>query len=233
MIQPTVISDPDLGEIRLHVNRRAARFIARWRGGHVELTVPPHASLSDVRNAVENLKPKLLAKRPEISYAAGQIIRLDGLTITIDTQRLRPGSIIVKASVPESRVSVGVGIDMSDAAVAESIAGAMRRIAHRVAPQLLLPRARELAEQLGCKPAGWAISSGRRVLGICRADRTIRISSACVFLPSDLRDYIICHELAHLSEMNHGTRFHAICNRYCGGRERELTAKLRRHKWPV
>lgn len=233
MIQPTVIADPELGEIRLRVNVRAARFIARWRGGHVELTVPPFASARDVRAAIESMRPRLLAKRPEIGFSAGQILRFDGLSITIDTQRLRPDSIVVRASLPESRISVGTAIDMADAASAEMVAGAIRRVAHRVAPQLLLPRARELACRLGCSPAGWAISSGRRVLGTCRADRTIRISSACVFIPAELRDYIVCHELAHLSEMNHGQRFHEICNRYCGGRERELIAKLRRFRWPV
>lgn len=233
MISVTTIVDPELGEIRLRVNVRAARFIARWRAGHVELTVPPKAALSDLKSVIESLKPRLLAKRPTVQYSIGQIVTLDGLSIAIDRQSLRPDSIIVRASIPLSRVSVGSGIDLSDAEAKERIAAAMLKIAHRLAPQLLFPRAREIAEALGCSPAGWRLGSGRRVLGTCRSDRTIRISSACVFLPAELRDYIVCHELAHLSEMNHGPKFHEVCNRYCGGRERELIAELRRFKWPV
>ncbi len=233
MISATAIADPELGEIRLRVNVRATRFIARWRVGHVELTVPPSATLLDVKSAVESLKPRLLSKRPAEQYSVGQVIMLDGLSIVIDRQSLRPDSIIVRPSIPLSRVSVGCGIDLSDVEVTERIAAAMRKIAHRVAPQLLFPRAREIADALECSPAGWLLGSGRRVLGTCRSDRTIRISSACVFLPAELRDYIVCHELAHLSEMNHGPGFHEVCNRYCGGRERELAAKLRRFKWPV
>lgn len=54
-----------------------------------------------------------------------------------------------------------------------------------------------------------------------------------VFLPQELRDYIICHELAHLSEMNHSPRFHALLDSYLDGREAMLAARLRAYSWPV
>ena len=54
-----------------------------------------------------------------------------------------------------------------------------------------------------------------------------------MLLPAELRDYVICHELAHLSEMNHSPEFHRILNGYLGGREAELVAALKAYKWPV
>jgi len=54
-----------------------------------------------------------------------------------------------------------------------------------------------------------------------------------VFLTRELREYIICHELAHLREMNHSAAFHRLCDSYLGGREASLEKKLREYRWPV
>lgn len=54
-----------------------------------------------------------------------------------------------------------------------------------------------------------------------------------VFLPLELSDYVIYHELAHLTEMNHSPRFHALLDSYLGGREAELVRKLKGFVWPV
>jgi hypothetical protein len=54
-----------------------------------------------------------------------------------------------------------------------------------------------------------------------------------VFLPQELRDLIILHELAHLSEMNHSPRFHALLDTYLDGREALLRNLLRNYAWPI
>ena len=54
-----------------------------------------------------------------------------------------------------------------------------------------------------------------------------------MFLPKDLIEYIICHELAHLTHMNHSPQFHALVNKYVNGLEKALEKKLKAFTWPV
>ena len=107
------------------------------------------------------------------------------------------------------------------------------KIARKVAPKVLVPHARQLASDIGRSPMGWTISSGHRILGQCTGRGIISLSYVLLFLPDDLRDYVICHELAHLSEMNHGPGFHQLLDSYLGGRESELVKKLNTYRWPV
>ena len=72
-------------------------------------------------------------------------------------------------------------------------------------------------------------------LGHCtaREPRTIQLSRNLMFLSERLVRYVICHELAHLTHMNHSPEFHALVDRYTGGRERELEQELKHYPWPI
>ncbi len=166
-------------------------------------------------------------------YYDGQRIEADGLVILIRRQSYMPGRIVAQPRLPESPVEVGVDIDIDSPDTQYAIAGIVSNIARSVAPAILLPRARELASRLGLHVSEWRISNGRRILGRCTSRGVISLSCLIVFMPQELRDYIIWHELAHLTEMNHGPRFHALCNAYCGGREADMIASLRNVRWPL
>jgi len=56
----------------------------------------------------------------------------------------------------------------------------------------------------------WSLSSARTRWGSCSADGSIRLNWRLVHFPLDIVDYVIAHELAHLRELNHGTRFWQI-----------------------
>ena len=59
----------------------------------------------------------------------------------------------------------------------------------------------------GIAPRSWALSSARTRWGSCSANGSIRLNWRLVHFPPHIVDYVICHELAHLREMNHGPRF--------------------------
>ena len=50
--------------------------------------------------------------------------------------------------------------------------------------------------------------------GSCSARRCISLNWRLILLRPELQDYIMLHELAHLTEMNHGKGFWALLDRY-------------------
>lgn len=60
----------------------------------------------------------------------------------------------------------------------------------------------------------WVSNQTRRFGSCTPTQGTIRISHRLAALPQWVQDYVIVHELAHLLEANHGSRFWALVNRY-------------------
>ena len=224
---------PPLGIVHVTVRYNSRHISARWREGKVYLNVPYGVREEDMMKALASFVPALMEKRPKILYYDGQILEFEGLTITVKHQTHAPSQIITQAQLPHSVIEVGSGYDFNNTDVAQTISKMLCRIAQRLAPNILLPRARQLAHSVGKTPVGWTISNGHRVLGHCNSNGVIALSYVLVFLPQNLRDYVIFHELAHLSEMNHSARFHELCNQYCGGKESDLIKELNKFQWPI
>jgi predicted metal-dependent hydrolase len=81
----------------------------------------------------------------------------------------------------------------------------------------LMSRARSLARQYGLEVPDsirWVDNQESRWGSCTPAHRTIRISSRLAREPMWVIDYVIVHELAHLSVSGHGARFWRLVERY-------------------
>ena len=73
--------------------------------------------------------------------------------------------------------------------------------------EIVLPRVAYLAGKFGLEFSKVSISIAKRRWGSCNKRRHITFSFRLIMLPSEIIDYIIIHELAHLVELNHSRRF--------------------------
>lgn len=90
---------------------------------------------------------------------------------------------------------------------AADLAALARRALQRRALEVFQPRIANAAAQLGVALPPLALSSARTRWGSCSATSGIRLNWRLIHLPPTLVDYVIAHEVAHLVEMNHSTRF--------------------------
>jgi predicted metal-dependent hydrolase len=71
------------------------------------------------------------------------------------------------------------------------------------------------APALGVAPPPLRLSSARTRWGSCSRHGGIALNWRLLFLPLPIIDYVVCHELAHLKEMNHSPRFWSVVEQLC------------------
>jgi len=71
------------------------------------------------------------------------------------------------------------------------------------------------APRLGVAPPPLRLSSARTRWGSCSHHGGISLNWRLIFMPLAIIDYVVCHELAHLREMNHSPRFWSVVEQLC------------------
>jgi predicted metal-dependent hydrolase len=67
-----------------------------------------------------------------------------------------------------------------------------------------------VAAQMGEKVNSVALSNARSRWGSCNSRKQIRLNWRLIQAPPHIIQYVICHEMAHLREMNHSARFYSV-----------------------
>ena len=97
------------------------------------------------------------------------------------------------------------------------------------AKQELPPRLAELAALHGFKYNKVFIKNNVSNWGSCSSLGNINLNLRLVELPSELRDYVMLHELCHLKYLNHSPEFHAQLESVCPG-HRALARQMKEYK---
>jgi predicted metal-dependent hydrolase len=68
----------------------------------------------------------------------------------------------------------------------------------------------EMAQRAEAKASSVAIGDARTRWGSCSSGGSIRYSWRLILAPSEVRRFVVAHEVAHLKELNHGEQFKAL-----------------------
>ena len=84
------------------------------------------------------------------------------------------------------------------------------------------------ADIMGVRYGALRITSAKTQYGSCSSKGNICFSYRLMLFPEEAREYVVVHELAHRTEMNHSPRFYAIVEKYLPDyRERRALLKDR------
>lgn len=227
-------TDPDLGTVRVATRANARGMKTRWNKGRVEFIISPDTTSEMFMRFFNEVKPRLIEMKRPLMFEIGRPLHTDdGPTFSFERSERSSGGVTIVLGKERCAVRIGRDVNLEDPRLNGVISKLLLRAAYSLSPGVLTPLVEAEANRLGLKPSGIEISRGHVVLGHCSQRGVIAISCACLFLPRDLRRYIVCHELAHLTEMNHSARFHSLCDRYLEGREAELIRALKGYRWPI
>ena len=119
----------------------------------------------------------------------------------------------------------------------ESVKAALVKVYKQLAREYLVKRTAELSAVMERCPKSVKINEAHTRWGSCSSKSSINFSWYLITAEPDLIDLVICHELSHMSEMNHSPAFYAILDKYISDRKekekrlKSLAARLNAEDW--
>ena len=92
----------------------------------------------------------------------------------------------------------------------EQIKHTVVQIYRRLAKLLLTERVEHYAGLMNVSPTAVKINGAKTRWGSCSNKKSLNFSWRLVMAEDFVSDYVVCHELAHITEMNHSARFWAV-----------------------
>lgn len=199
----TVAGIPAALELREHARARRMTMRVDPARGLIRVVVPVGVPVPEVQRFVARhgdwVRSRLEALPPELPFADGAAVPVLGIEHTV---RHLP--------------TLSGGTRREDGALL--VGGAAEHVARRVrdhlvgeARRLLGERARAKAALIGARVAAVTVRDTRSRWGSCSASGRLSFCWRLILAPEPVLDYVVAHEVAHLSEMNHSDRFWALC----------------------
>lgn len=200
--------------IRLRPDSRAKRYLLRLpadASGPV-MTVPLNADLARAERFakahVSWLLERMGQRREHVSLAVGDIVPLRGVDHLIcATGKLR--GLVQQVPAPSAE-------DLPELHVPGEADHIPRKLTTWLKAQARKDLERAVAHHasaLGKPYAAISIRDTRSRWGSCASNGNLSFSWRLVLAPPEILDYVAAHEVAHLAEMNHSSRFWAICEK--------------------
>lgn len=113
-------------------------------------------------------------------------------------------------------------LDENDTLVKDFIAQGLKKFGDKVpdvppektSRKVIKAMVKDYAQRMGVKASRVQFRDMRRKWGSCSSKGTVTLNARLTWLDADLAEYIVCHELAHLIELNHSKKFWAIVEQH-------------------
>lgn len=167
--------------------------------------VPP--ILDEKRGWIERTKAKLEARGLDLSGREPDLpdrISFQASGREYEVSYLdRSGRISITENGPRLMVSG----DMADKAV---VFDTLRRFTARKAREFVLPRLERISRGLKMPYEALRVRRQKTRWGSCSSRGTISVNAKLLFLPIELVDHLLLHELCHTRHMNHSQKYWAL-----------------------
>jgi predicted metal-dependent hydrolase len=191
----------------------------RFARSRVPRLVEEHRSwIEEVRERFA-AESALVSESPSVVRPDGLVLRLTGEVVPVEYQNT--------VGSPRALERAGRLIVIAEDFDEDAQRSAMKRYLSRRARAILEPRLLARADELGVFVPKVAIRAQQTRWGSCSAKGTISLNYYLVFLPAELVDYVILHELCHRRQLNHSPSFWTLLERAEPDTDR-LRAELKR-----
>jgi predicted metal-dependent hydrolase len=188
------------------INRSRRRTVAIYiKDGNVEVRAPLKMSKSYIDNFVTSKElwiTKHLAKS-QANAKLREAFMLDyGDTATFrGTEYPLTAKTGTRAGFDGERFYLPPGLSR------EQIKSLVIQIYCRLAKLYLTDRVAYFARLMGVSPAAVKVNGAKTRWGSCSAKKSVNFSWRLVLADDTVIDYVVVHELAHITQMNHSERF--------------------------
>jgi predicted metal-dependent hydrolase len=192
--------------VRIRRNRQARRYTLRIHAvtREVVLTMPTRGSMKEAKEFAQKHGGWIaarLSRLPEAApFAHGVVVPLRGTPHRIVHRRNTRGTVWTETDADGENLLCVAG-------EAPHINRRLTTYLKKEARRDLAAASRHHAEQIGVKIKRITVRDQSSRWGSCSSSGVLSYSWRLILAPPDVLDYLAAHEVAHLVEMNHSTRF--------------------------
>lgn len=226
-----IISDKDFGKIHFVVRRSARNITMRVKEDGLHVTTPPYRSITALLEAIAPFRERLRNVCSEVKpkpFDLNFSIEAECFRLKLETSPLKNFTVSMRDETVV--IACPAHADFTTDRVQTLVKNAVMRAMRKKAEEYLPPLVQYWSSLFDLPYNKVTISKARSRWGSCSSKRDISLSFYLMLLPAHLMDYVILHELAHTSEMNHGPKFWELLNQLTDGKALALRKELRMHR---
>jgi predicted metal-dependent hydrolase len=196
-------------EYTLIRSKRRSLVLQINASGLVQVRAPQRMSQRFIDDFVRSkeawiTQQKSLLPAPPLDWLAGRPWwHLGQDYLVVLDHSLKPGKLLLT----DTTMNVAPDLGANNEAITKALAAWQLAQAKLMMPARVSGHVQRIGELW--RPSAISIKHMKTRWGSCSIRRRINLNAALMHMPLVCLDYVICHELAHLQEMNHGPRFYA------------------------